>query len=106
EDGGVAGVPADLRRETENEIAAETGRLAGREVVRQHDDRFREVGERLPLLAEEMAKQTLFDVENVRRPFGEVFIAEVLKDLGVTAEDFARRRFGGELLLANQRENL
>src|SRR5437762_2230466 len=73
-DGGMAGAPADVGGKTLNVQLVEGGRLTGKHVVGDDDDVTGQMREILALLADEMAKEPLFDVVDVFDALGEVAV--------------------------------
>ena len=96
-DGGVAGPSAGFGGEGMDALRIEGGGLAGRQVVGEHDDRLAQVAQLLAALAEQMAENALFDVEQVGDAVGEVAALDAFQGLGVAANDPADGILDGEV---------
>lgn len=55
-----------------------------------------------PALAEQLAQQAPFDIDDVVRTFGQVDVVQVLKDFGEPAQRFTHSVFGRVMLFPNQ----
>ena len=78
--------PAHLGDEAADEAAVEVGRLAGGEVVGQHQHRRGEVRDALAAAAQQVPQQPLLDVEDVVGPLRQVRAFQPLEHLGVAAQ--------------------
>ncbi len=101
----MAGPPAGLGGEAVYVLGVQRRRLAGRQVVGQHDDRLAEPAHLLAALAEQLAEDALFQVEDVADALGHQ-AADVFQGLGVAAHDPADGVLGGEVLVADERLDL
>ncbi len=79
DDGGMTGPAAGLGGEAVDVRRVQRRRFARRQVVGQDDDGFAEVLQVLAPLTEQDAEQTLFEVEQVGDPAGEVAAFEALR---------------------------
>ena len=75
-----------FRHEAANQLAIQIGRLAGCEIMRQYDDRRRYLEEFFPATPKQMPEQPLFNVEDIRRSFGQVAALYFLKNFGISAK--------------------
>src|SRR5579875_3988237 len=72
----------------------------------QHDDWFAQVAQLFTALAEEMAEDAFFDVEQVSDAIGQIAAFDALQRLGIAAYDAADSIFDREMIGADQRLDL
>jgi len=99
DNGRVAGLTASVRREPQNVLAVEIGRLRRRQVVRQQHHVLRQPGEALVALADQIPQDPLLDVVNVLDAVGEL-LRHLEELFGVFPQD------GGDGVLGRHRFRL
>ncbi len=102
DDRRVAGPAADIGGETQDLRPVQAGRLAGRQVVCDDDDRLGQGAEALAAGADEVPEEPFLDVVNVRDALGHVPVGQVEELLGVPLQDGRDGVLGGVVLALDQ----
>ena len=98
QDRRVAAFATRFGHESQDPVAIQPSRFAGRQVVSQDDGRCVQVDRAFLAAVQQVVQQPLFQVEQVVGPFGQIGVAHLLKDAGIAPQRAMDRHFGRHLL--------